>query len=300
MSESISISRRNFFKFSVLGGVGAYSMTYSPPSHAFGFTAAAIATGEKLGWATKPYIDAGVNYLMEQFKLSTEFNMQAIVIGLATAGDGILDSINEIGNNQIKLKTHQNPATCALKSNSRSFNYTQNTNTELTKKYNDQFLGAYSVKIPNKINQDIHKAIDHIWNDLSVDDTSISNIEQITELYLHLGYSSIGVKEININSIGWLSDFTTKLRYSLLTAVLNRHQISKISQRIEPIRDYINSTYHSESWRLGINEIPSSVPAAKELLIQTGLANAIAYNLIISKQNILLTECLLSLEEMKR
>lgn len=275
-------------------------MTYSPPSHAFGFTAAAISTGEELGWATKPYIDAGVNYLMEQFKLSTEFNMQAIVIGLATAGDGILDSINEIGNNQIKLKTHQNPATCALKSNSRSFNYTQNTNTELTKKYNDQFLGAYSVKIPNKINQDIHKAIDYIWNDLSVDDTSISNIEQITELYLHLGYSPVGLKKIDVNSIGWLTDFTSKLRYSLLTAALNRHQISKISQRMNPISDYINSTYHSESWRSGVNEMPSNVPAAKELLIQTGLANAISYNLIISKQNILLIECLLSLEEMKR
>ncbi|EKO3607049.1 hypothetical protein M6C35_001957 [Vibrio metschnikovii] len=282
------MDRRTFFRYAAGGAILTGTGSYSSNSHAFAFTAAAIATGEKIGWGAKPFIDAGKEILIDMFMKMMNDATSSLINGISICHEQIYQSTADVFKEDWARKTLPLNTSCNYNELSKlGIQSTLNTK-KLTDKLNHSITIDPDYATGSKALLDTGSALsytlnsngDAIWNDVA--------IKNVSDYYSRLGYAP------NLNAIHRLSNeqAASIARVALTKAVMNYHMAINLNNKQIDSFEKIKSTYQSEQWRKSLNETSAEISLIQESILQKATENQLLFENLISEQNSLLLECL--------
>jgi hypothetical protein len=288
------LNRRQFFKYTFATGVGTAAVSYSPPSEAFAFTAAGIATGEAIGEATKPLIERGKDMLLDQYNQFIGAFLNASVETTASSGQNILTALQETLNSEISRGTAPMPSSCDRKAEGeQQYASTVNRDSIYETFYNTENLN-YKEYIASTPVVNMESGFAYSWNsfgDGNIDD--VATKANVVQFYLQLGYTD------EFDKTGNTKNISSILRRKLARAILNNHLSNQLTDYHKTFAQRVDSTFHSEDWRHNISDLASPTPLAKELIMQIATENQVLYEILLSKQRLLTLDCLVAIAAIK-
>lgn len=295
----VNIDRRQFFKYAVGGAIAGGGVTYSSPSNAFAFTAAAIATGEQIGWMAKPLIDQGRDLLIESMKDLFSSTSGAVGHAISQSGDMKIKAIEQSWNTEWKRKTQPLGNECAYQEISELSIASAADDRSINLALNDKTKLRYKYAVTNELEVDYNTAISYAFNsrgDLKLDSSKRKNL---TTFYMHLGNIPTTYKLERELGIGWEKDAGKLIREQMIAAHLNRHLAGQLSNRHASIKLKIDGTYSSTPWRDSLNETSADLTMAQQLILLQAAQNEVLFEQLLSEQSLLTTDCMKALEKLE-
>jgi hypothetical protein len=287
-----NISRRELFKYSIGGAELMGAGTYSSKSHAFAFTAAAIATGEKIGWAAKPFIDFSVDYisqyLMEYVLNVNSHNLKA----LTKATEHVYQFEQELDRHDFSRRIQTLSASCSYNNLSavaldRGLQFSEtihslNTNQTLSDGNND--LGPIDLTISKFIfDQDATE--------------SLLTTQEAIELKRFFQRMSVPTTDAPRTKLFAKNKVALEARKLLNHSAINFHMASQFGGKHIDIAEKIESTYLNSEWRDSLNNSSADISLLQEVVLQKATEVQLEFELLIHEQINLVLECLAALDQ---
>ncbi|MFM2668578.1 twin-arginine translocation signal domain-containing protein [Vibrio mediterranei] len=300
MNTKPTMNRREFFKYTAAGAVLGATATYSKPSKAFAFTAAAIATGEKIGWGANPMIQAGKEMLQEQLrKLQTE-TTSAVINSIGQTAEMKSNALKEIYDNRISRALEPVRDNCIYDEINEQARQAVRNEME----YAEQFRVASKLNPANAVDADMSinfaNAIGvatNSYGDSLVTDEEAKNVHRF---YTHASLSSVKPSTQTKGLVGEGKLIAPELRLQLVTSFFQLHESQKLSNAFVGVREKVNATYQSDEWRQQINNTAGTASMSEELTHQLATQNELLFHLLILEQRSLVLECIQALNEIKQ
>ncbi|MEZ8238656.1 MULTISPECIES: hypothetical protein [Vibrio] len=286
----IDCNRRDFFRYAAGGAVAAGTMTYSSDSHAIVITAAAIAAGEKIGWAAKPFLDLGEMTLSELYDMFIKEMTSMFSKGATQAIDMVPNAMQQIFNNDYLHRIQPLSDPCSYNSLAhvgvkrliQSENLARELNRQgvLSTKPLGECLPTYACSF--------------------IDSQRTEPMDEQEYLGLRDQFQRINTPQQKLESftLDYLRVCQSAKR-TLNTAILN-YEMSRIytNRHIDSF-EKIRSTYQSEKWRTSMNETAADISLAQEVIYQKSSSVQIMFELLVAEQNLLVAECIDALSTKK-
>lgn len=283
-----SLNRRQFFKYAFVGSVGGAASTYSPKSHAFAFTAMAIATGEQIGWSAYPPMLAGGEYVKMLYKEMSNALGSSKIKAIYQGTDSIVEQFTTI--DQLRYKGDIEPITdyCTYNDQSQISIAAINKLSKLTSSIPLSYVASSNSVV------DIEKGISLLLNDDDPVPYSQSDVDAISGVIRCLNQGSATALSNNTSNVPKI------FLNQMLHAISNHYIATKTTNLYQTHNAKVNATYHSESWRNALNLSAASVTLAGEYNVLQATNNRILFDILVEKQVGLLVRCLHLIEKLDR
>lgn len=288
------VSRRDFFRYSAAGLVTGSSLTYSPSSEAFAFTAAAIAAGEKIGWGAWPFMQSGRTILDNLYEQVTSISSGSI--GNLIGGTSDMNNLasTELFNNRLFASVKPIRDNCHYDTLSRSALSQRDDSRILS----DQFSSATNLNYAGHMNAtfdvDYKAALEHLnrTNHNPINSSSASNVYRF---YQHWAIFDVNNHKPVLNDA---EEAAPALRRQLMTSYLNTHQADVLTDNFHSIRSKINTTYHDTAWRESLNGTVAEAALTEEYALQIATQNQLLFAQLIYEQRTVVLKALEICERM--
>lgn len=280
-AQNLHANRRDFFRYAAGGALLTTTATYSPPSHAFAFTAAAILTGEKIGWAAYPPMQLGKKFVemkyREMVRNSTATEIQTVYKGK----DALIQALEAEEETEYGRKIEPITNFCSYSDAAKSSLKKRNRRKMLTNDLNNaNSSGNPAITSTSEIGLGLSKYLDNIKP------VNYTDINQMSK-----SFNKLGVYRHLISKPHYL-EIPVYFRQQLLKSALNHELTSKLTNFYQSHNDKIDATYHSEKWREKLNNTSAEITLCIESVSQKAEENALLFDLLMAKQNTLLIRCL--------
>ena len=218
-----------------------------------------------------------------------DFEVQAI----AKTGDNVINAIKETDNSRTSRLVAPMPNICA--------NYVYNQNSyerdvfsqSLKQTLNEKSNHNYKQLLSTRTDVDYLLGLAYSWNSFGDGDlTELNDKATVTQFYLQMAFINEDEHNFVSKNIGWNEIAPGILRRKLIRTVLNSHLTKVLTDYYRETVERIDTTYHSEEWRSYITSVANPVPLMKSLTIEKAFENKIQYEISLSKQKLLLLDCL--------
>ncbi len=287
------MNRREFFKYSIGSAFAVGTGTYSSESHAFAFTAAAIATGEKIGWAAKPPIDLSVDYISD-YLLQFVLDMNSLNLrSLTKATEHTYQFDQEADRNDYSRRIQTLSASCNLDSLSevgiKLSKQTEDVSHKLS--YQKAMMKGYKDYAPVDLT---------LTKYLFSDETrkkplSKNEASELKRFFQRLSYS----QNTNAHTGKFAKDrIAAEARQLLNQSVINYHMSAQFNNKYLDVGEKVNNTYHSKEWRDALNGSSADISLLQEVIIQKATEVQLEFELLLLEQQTVVLECVSALNDL--
>lgn len=263
------VSRRNFLKLIATGSFLGYSTTISAPSHAFGFTAAAIWSGEQIGALTKPIIESGKEWLLQEFGNLAKGNSAVTSKVMIQGFDLINKSLWESESYRFEREISPSQFFCTYSSEFEIGFQSERKRSELREMIYEVTNLDFKYALTRNPILDLQtlSALPFVGIDPN---SSPTEKAEVIQYFLHMGFYNSPDELPSLDKVYWHKSVPEELRAKLLQASL-----TQTTARCLAGAHKFNSSdlkqYLSEEWRQEINSSISKITLLGEAIhLQAG------------------------------
>lgn len=292
MESTPQVNRRQFFKYAIAGTVAGGGASYSPESNAFAFTAAAIVTGEKIGWAAYPPMVSGGEFVKRIYEEMSSAMDSTKIQSLYKGFDAITEqqSVHE----QFCFSRSIEPITdfCTYSDQSAITISGLKKRDDLASALTEQNIRAGSHVAPSPL--DIGNGVRILLNEEDPLAYSQEELGALTRMMFSLDPTLQQSRHPEYYNAPFI------YRKILLHAVANYQVAGKATNAIQVHHKKVKATYHSGEWRESLNASSATTTLAAEYVVQLATENRLLFDILIARQIGLLIRCIRLIDKLEK